>query len=209
MKKNLTGLMIWGILFGYMEAAVVVYLREIYYAEGFTFPVVAMAEPVMLTELLREAATLFIMWATVSLTYRRTQSRFAAFFLLFGVWDIFYYLFLKLLLNWPESLGTWDILFLIPLPWAGPVWAPLLVSVGFVWATVIVLKYNHQNRFIAFDRKFILLELFAATIIILSFIIPGTAVIDQDIPTHFPLYLFLSGFLLGSGVFLYYLYRFR
>lgn len=201
--------MLWGVLFGYMEAAVVVYLREIYYPEGFAFPVADIAGPIMLTELFREAATLFIMWATVSLIYRRTQSRFAAFFLLFGVWDIFYYLFLKLLLNWPESLGTWDILFLIPLPWAGPVWAPLLVSVGFVWAAVIVLKFNHQNRFIAFDRKFILLELFAATIIILSFIIPGTAVIDQDIPTHFPLYLFLSGFLFGSGVFLYDLYHFR
>lgn len=209
MNKSLVWLVLWGVLFGYMEAAVVVYLREIYYPQGFAFPLVGIEEHVMLTELLREAATLFIMWATVSLAYQKVQSRFAAFFLLFGIWDIFYYIFLKLLLNWPESLETWDILFLIPLPWAGPVWAPMLVSIGFILTALIVLQENHQNRFIPFDWKFILLEISAAVIIIISFIIPAHAVIEQSVPTYFPHYLFLFGFLLGLGAFFYYVFRFR
>ena len=206
MTKQLFWLMVWGAVFGYLEAAVVVYMREIYYPEGFTFPLVLITDPIMLTEVLREAATLLIMWATVCLAYQRLQSRFAAFFVLFGVWDIFYYLFLKLLLDWPESLGTWDILFLIPAPWVGPVWAPILVSVGLIYAGTAILIRNHKNYFLHLDRRFILLELFAALLIIISFIIPGLSVFEQSLPSHFPWHLFLAGLLTGIAVFLYYFY---
>ena len=206
MTKQLFWLMVWGAVFGYLEAAIVVYIRELYYPEGFTFPLVIINGRIMLTEVLREAATLLIMWATVCLAYQRLQSRFAAFVILFGVWDIFYYLFLKLLLDWPESLGTLDILFLIPAPWVGPVWAPILVSIGFIYAGTAILVRNHQNRFLHFDRSFTLLELLAALLIIVSFVIPGSSVLEQSLPTRFPWYLFLTGFLTGIGVFLYYFY---
>ena len=206
MTKQLFWLMVWGVAFGYIEASVVVYLREIYYPEGFAFPVVIIQDRIMLTEVLREAATLIIIWATVCLTYKRLQSRIAAFIVLFGIWDIFYYIFLKLLLNWPESLGTYDILFLIPAPWVGPVWSPVLVSIGFIYAGTAILIRNHQNHFLHFGKVFILLELFAVLLIIVSFIIPGSSVIEQSLPTHFPWYLFLIGFLTGIGVFLYYFY---
>lgn len=207
MKKNLFLLMIWGITFGYMEAAVVVYLRELYYPEGFVLTIVMMQGHIMLTEVLREAATLLIMWATVCLVYKRLQSRVAAFVILFGIWDIFYYIFLKLLLDWPDSLNTWDILFLIPVPWVGPVWAPVLVSIGFVYAGTVILIQNHKKHFLHFDSVFILLEIFSALLIIISFIIPGRSVILQSLPTYFPWYLFFIGFLIGISVFLYYFYR--
>jgi len=207
MTKHLFYLMIWGVVFGYMEAAVVVYLREIYYPEGFAFPLVIIQGRIMLTEVLREAATLLIMWATVCLAYKRLQSRVAAFVILFGVWDIFYYIFLKLLLDWPENLGTWDILFLIPAPWVGPVWAPVLVSIAFIYAGTAILMHNHQNHFLHFGRGFILLELLSALFIIVSFIIPGSSGLEQNLPSHFPWSLFLTGFLMGMGIFLYYFYR--
>ena len=63
----------------------------------------------------------------------------AGFMIAFGVWDIFYYVFLKLLLGWPASLWTWDILFLLPVPWVGPVIAPVLVSLSMIAAGVVVL----------------------------------------------------------------------
>ena len=207
MLKQLLWLIVWGVVFGYMEAAVVVYLREIYYPEGFTFPLVMIENRILLTEVLREAATLLIIWATVTLAYKRLQSRFAAFFLLFGVWDIFYYIFLKLLLDWPESIHTWDILFLIPAAWVGPVWAPLLVSIGFIYAGTTILFHNHQNSFFHLNRRFILLELFSALLIILSFMIHGSTILEEDTPIHFPWTLFLTGFLIGLAVFLYYIYR--
>jgi len=187
-----------------MEAAVVVYLRRIYYPEGFAFSLVNMQNRIMLTEVLREAATLLILWATACLAYKRLQSRFAVFFVLFGLWDIFYYIFLKLLLHWPESMNTWDILFLIPSPWIGPVSAPVLVSLGFIYSGMAILIRNHQNHFFQFGKYFILFELIAALLIIISFIIPGLSVIEQSLPIHFPWYLFLIGFLTGIGVFLYY-----
>lgn len=206
MAKHLFWLMVWSIVFGYMEAAVVVYLREIYYPEGLTFPLVIMDGRILLTEVLREAATLLIMWATVYLVYKRLQSRIAAFVLLFGVWDVFYYIFLKLLIDWPESLNTYDILFLIPTPWIGPVWAPVLVSIGFIYAGIAILIRNHQSQFFHFGRGFILIELFAALLIIVSFVIPGSSVQGQNLQIHFPWYLFLMGFLIGISVFLYYFY---
>jgi hypothetical protein len=207
MKKTLLFLAVWGVLFGYIEAAIVVYLRTIYYPDGFSFPLMLIDQPILLTELFREATTLLILWTTAILAYQRRQSRFAAFFLLFGIWDIFYYVFLKLLLNWPQSFETWDILFLIPLPWIGPVWAPVLVSVGFIFFGTLVLVLNAKNRFLRVNGKFMQLESFAALAIILSFILPGTAVIGQKVPTYFPVYLFLFGFLLGTGTLLYYFYR--
>ncbi len=202
--KHIVGLTIWGIAFGYMEAAVVVYLRVLYYPEGFAFPLKTMSQSVLLTEIGREAATLIIMAATAMLAYRRQQQRVAAFFFLFGIWDIFYYLFLKLLLDWPSSLDTWDILFLIPLPWAGPVWAPSLVASAFVLLTLPILLTRHPYRF---GQGFLLLETVAALLIVMSFILPGCGGIDRHQPDFFPWPLFWSGFLLGTGTFIAVLYR--
>jgi len=206
MLIQLFWLLVWGTAFGYLEAAVVVYLREIYYPEGFAFSLVMIEHRILLTEVLREAVTLLMIWTTVTLAYKRLQSRFAAFFLLFGVWDIFYYFFLKLLLHWPESIETWDILFLIPSPWVAPIWAPLLVSIGFIYAGLTILFHNHQNHFFHFNRWFILLELFSAFLIVLSFIISGSAILEQNTPADFPWRLFLTGFLVGLAVFIYYMY---
>ena len=121
--KQFFWLMAWGVAFAYIEASVVVYLRKIYYPEGFAFPVVIAQNSIIIVEVFRELATLVILWATAALAYTRVQSRLGAFMVLFGIWDIFYYLFLKLVLNWPQGLESWDILFLFPLPWVGPVWA--------------------------------------------------------------------------------------
>lgn len=207
MSGQLAWLAVWGIMFGFMEAAVVVYLRAIYYPEGFTFPLTVVTSYVMVTEVVREAATLVIMWATVSLAYERLQSRFAAFMVLFGVWDIFYYVFLKLILDWPEALTTWDILFLIPVPWVGPVWAPVLVSAGLIYVGTELLLLNRKRRFIPVSRGFVMLEVLAGAVIIVSFAIPGTCVTQMRAPEYFPWYLFMVGFIVGLSAFLFRLHR--
>lgn len=71
---------------------------------------------------------------------RNFSERVAAFAVVFGLWDISFYAFLKLLIQWPESLSTWDILFLIPLPWVGPVWAPILVSLTMIVCGLVSLR---------------------------------------------------------------------
>jgi len=88
-------------------------------------------------ELWREAATL-VMLATVGLLAGRTWRRRAGYAAIaFGVWDIFYYVFLRLITGWPKTLFDWDILFLLPLPWWGPVLAPVSIAVVMVlWGTL-------------------------------------------------------------------------
>jgi hypothetical protein len=121
-------LTVFSIAMAYMESAVVVYLREIYYPGGFAFPLSPMAPAAIRTEMLREFATLIMLVSVTGVAARRFRVRLALFMYCFGVWDIFYYVWLKVLLGWPPSLMTWDILFLIPVVWAGPVLAPLIVS---------------------------------------------------------------------------------
>lgn len=115
----------------YVEAAAVLYLRTLY---GGIDPVGPRAAPfethasLLWVELGREAATM-VMLATVGwLAGRGAIGRFGAFLAAFGAWDIGYYLFLRLLTGWPPSFLAPDILFLIPLPWWGPVGAPMLIA---------------------------------------------------------------------------------
>lgn len=130
---------IFSIAMGYLESAVVVYIREIYYPEGFAFPLKMMSERVMITELFRELATLVMLAGIGILAGRSRLERFGFFLLSFGVWDIFYYIFLYALIGWPESLFTWDILFLLPTTWVGPVLAPcinastMVIFGGLIW----------------------------------------------------------------------------
>jgi hypothetical protein len=79
-------------------------------------------------ELVREAATLIMLSTLGALAGWTWRTRAAYTAIAFGVWDLFYYLFLKVISDWPTSLFDWDILFLIPLPWWGPVLAPVCIA---------------------------------------------------------------------------------
>jgi hypothetical protein len=125
---------------GYLEAAVVVYLREIYYPAGFHFPITIITGKIVVVELLRELSTIIMLAVPAALAARGFYARLAAFSLMFGVWDIVYYVSLKAVLDWPASLMTWDILFLIPVPWVGPVAAPCAVSICLIAGGLIVLR---------------------------------------------------------------------
>jgi hypothetical protein len=46
--------------------------------------------------------------------------------------------FLRVMCGWPASLLDWDVLFLLPLPWWGPVLAPVSIAVlMIVWGTSV------------------------------------------------------------------------
>ena len=196
--RRLFWLFIFAVAMAQLEASVVVYLRALYYPEGFAFPIKVIPGHIAWVEIARESATLVMILSVAWLTTRDPWRRFAAFLFIFAVWDIFYYAWLWVMLAWPPSLFTEDILFLTPMPWVGPVWAPVAVSTGMIWAGVVILARNEQERPLDLNRRFMLLEVAAGFTIIVSFLIPGRAVIDQTIPEHFPWYLFLIG--LGSGL---------
>jgi len=127
-------LLLFGAAMAYVEATVVVYLRELYYSEGFTFPLRVFPDKLILIEIAREAATIIMLTAVAGLIARKPWDRFGYFIVLFGIWDIFYYVWLKITLDWPSGPTDWDILFLIPVPWIGPVIAPVLVSIVMIIA---------------------------------------------------------------------------
>jgi hypothetical protein len=126
---KLLWLTLFAIAMAYVESAVVVYLRAIFHPEGFIFPLKAFNDYKIKVEVFREVATLVMLLTVAHLAGRNIQERFASLMLTFGVWDIFYYVWLKVLIDWPVSLLDWDILFLIPLPWIGPVIAPVSIAV--------------------------------------------------------------------------------
>jgi hypothetical protein len=133
------------VAFGMVESAVVIYLRELYYPKGFQFPLQITSNLIAVTEVFREAATILMLAAIGMLAGKNPPERFAWFIYSFAIWDISYYLFLYLLTGWPVSLSEWDILFLIPIIWAGPVWAPLLLSVLMILLAFCIRFSSGQN----------------------------------------------------------------
>ena len=112
--NTLVWITIFAVCMGIFESAIVIYIRELYYPSGFGFPLVPIEPKIAITELLRELASLFMLLSVGVLVGKNLSQRFAWFIYTFAVWDIVYYVFLYLILQWPESLLTWDILFLIP-----------------------------------------------------------------------------------------------
>lgn len=140
MGRKRVWISLFGITMAYFEAAVVVYLRTIAYPEGFQFPLESVPIRVALTEIGREAASLAMIWAVAALAGRGRRERFAVFLVVFGIWDIGYYLWLKVLLGWPASLFTWDVLFLIPVVWSAPVLAPVMTAGVMILVGWVLLK---------------------------------------------------------------------
>lgn len=138
--KKFFALSAFAIAFAFVESSVVVYLRALYYPEGFFFPLKVLPSEHLSVELAREAATVVMLASVGILAGEKAWNKFAYFIIVFGVWDIFYYVWLKVLLDWPQSLTEWDVLFLIPLPWIAPVIAPVLISIFLIIAGILIVR---------------------------------------------------------------------
>src|SRR5262245_53620392 len=136
---------VYAIAMALVEAAVVVYLRSMYPGGE---PIAALNSVVTTKfigiELAREAATMVMLVAVAALAARGAWERFLYFSFAFGAWDIFYYVWLWVYLRWPTSLLTWDVLFLIPVPWIAPVLAPVVVSIGLIGGALWLLMSGRQ-----------------------------------------------------------------
>ncbi len=205
--KRLLIVIIFSVAFGYIEATVVVYLRAIFHPDGFAFPLETFGlsplwKRLLLIEIGREASTVVIMLTGAWLFGWNLRQRFAYFLMIFAVWDIFYYVWLKALLGWPASIMDWDILFLIPTVWASPVLCPLLVSVAmFVFAVVIFYRDSYSVPI-----KVTVLDWFgfiiASIIIVVSFCVAGLHVTEPDFQAYFYWPLFALGYITAIAFFL-------
>ena len=149
--------LIFAVAFAWVESSVVVYLREIYYEGGFNFPIVTdwqhgklVIDNLMKIELGRELATIVMLAAIGCTAGRNGWQKFSFFMIAFGIWDIFYYIWLRVMIAWPDSLMTWDLLFLIPLPWVGPVITPVLIALAMTTAGTLIVYFDVKGYRIGF-----------------------------------------------------------
>ena len=185
MGRRVTWLTIYAVGMAYVESAVVVYLRALYYPHGFDFPLAPMPPGMLAIEVGREAATLFMLLGVAALAGADRWERFLAFSLSFGVWDIFYYAWLWMFVRWPPSLFTWDILFLIPVPWTGPVLAPALVSGALVAGSLLLLRLKAQGAKLAFSAPVWTMAVAGGLLVLGAFVIDFTSVLRQTVPPPF------------------------
>ena len=207
MLKRFVIVIIFGIAFGYIEAAVVVYLREIFHPNGFNFPLtdfgtILQQKTILLTEIGREAATIVLIITGSWLFGKNIRQRIAYFLTIFAIWDIFYYIWLKVLIGWPASIMDWDILFLIPLSWASPVLYPIIISTMMLVFAMMILYSDSRGK--SFKTSFFdwLAYLSAAVIVVVSFCIPGLHIQQEDFDSYFYKPLFAAGCLLAAATFL-------
>jgi hypothetical protein len=136
------GVVCYAVAMAWVESAVVLYLRTLTQQfDPYAPDELPLPPGLVRAEVVRELATLIMLGSVGWLAGQTWRSRAALALVAFGVWDIFYYVFLVPLTGWPRSLWDWDILFLLPLPWWGPVLAPVsLASLMIAGGTLVTLR---------------------------------------------------------------------
>jgi hypothetical protein len=172
----------YAVAMAHVEAALVIYLRRLYYADDplALFPLELMPYPDLAIELARELATI-VMIASVAFLHAKQGIRvFAAFLYVFGVWDLAYYGWLKLMLGWPTSWLEWDVLFLVPWPWLGPWIAPALVAALFVGGGARLLLAPAAAEWPT--RTATVAVIAGSAIMVGTFLLPGWPLVTGDVP---------------------------
>jgi hypothetical protein len=214
-RINWTWVVIFSIAFAWVESSVVVYLREIYFDGGFSFPLTIkweggkhVVDPLVRIEFVREIATIIIFIAVAWITGKNKFQKFCFFMIAFGMWDIFYYIWLFVMVGWPESLMTWDLLFYVPLPWVGPVITPILIAITMVVAGSLIIYFDEKGYEIRWRWYDMGIELICALIMIIAFCwdwknilqIPGE-IKRSGFPNPFAWWLYLPGYLFSITYF--------
>lgn len=189
---------IYAAAMAWVESAVVYYLRSmidrIEPYQTNPLPQVGGFAPV---ELIREFATMVMLAAVGALAGRTRRARAGYTIIAFGVWDVFYYVFLKLMCGWPRSVWSWDILFLLPLPWWGPVLAPVLIALlMIVWGTLASQFEPHppvahwNGRVWALNAAGVFLALYLFMFDSINALPRGVAAVRRTLPHQFNWMLF-------------------
>ncbi len=207
---------VFAIAFAWVESAVVVYLRKIFFDGVFRFPLLVrwedgrhIVDPLVRIEFGREIATVIMLVAVSWVAGKNRIQRFCFFIIAFGIWDIFYYLWLYVMVGWPRSLMTWDLLFYVPLPWVGPVIAPLAISLVMAAGGSLMIYYEKKGCDIRLKWYDMAVELGCGLLMIAAFCwdwkniiqIPGD-IKRTGIPNPFAWWLFLPAYLFSIVYFI-------
>ncbi len=197
----------YAIAMAYLESAAVLYLRTIYGGVDPAGPRRPPFDPLpefVWLEIGREAATMIMLAAVAWLGGRGLAGRLGAFALAMGIWEIFYYLFLRLFVGWPSSLLSPDVLFLIPLPWWGPVFSPVLIAAIMVAAGGTAMARERGDGLPRPDAAAVLLVLGGVCVCLMAFMLDALRALAGGIEaaymvrgSEFPWLLYLAGLALA------------
>ena len=191
----------FGVAMGFLEAAVVVYLRA---ALGIVPANVPAHDPATLgtfeaIEVARELATLVMIGAIGWLAGRTRLERLAWAAVVFGTWDIVYYLGLRGAVGWPSSFDTWDVLFLVPVAWVGPVWAPIVVSAALIAFGLAAARHLRVGRPVVAGPVRTIGALAGGSLVILSFLVDTNRVLAGDSAAWTGWWIFWAGMALATA----------
>lgn len=207
--KQVPLVIIWAVAFAYVESSVVEYLRALYHplsTGGFQFPLPTLHdlrmmgpehERRLIIELGREFSTLIMPACVGLMAGKNARESWAHFLIAFGVWDIFYYIWLRIFIDWPQSLMTWDLLFLLPVPWVSPVTAPVLISLVMIASGITILLCESRNKPLRTRPFDWVIFTLGGVIVIVSFCWDYRVVMNGGIPLSFPWAIFLIGLIVG------------
>lgn len=203
--KKFIALLVFGIFMANVEATVVIYLRKLYYPEGFRFPLKVISFDIVKIELIREISTIIMLFGIAYLSANSLIERFFYFIYTFGIWDIFYYLWLKLFLNWPLTFFDDDLLFLIPVPWISPVIAPVCISLCLIIFSLISISYKEKGFALKINIPSILIGVFGVILILFSFMYDFDARANSKSPVCFLYSVFFLGLIFIIAGFVYFI----
>ena len=167
----------------YVESATVVYIRRIYGISDLLLDIPAFDPVLAPIEIGRELATLIMLLAVGYAVGKSLQTRVSYTFIIFGVWDIFYYIWLRCFIGWPNSLFETDLLFLIPLPWWGPVIAPMLIACLMVAGGILAVISEDEGHKIKFSVPDWTTLIVGVLIMLYSFMEGALAIMPADVET--------------------------
>ena len=196
---------LYAVAMGYAEAAVVAYLREARGIDDLLRDLPTQFDRLAAIEVGREAATVVMLLSVGWMAGRMLQDRLGFFVFAFGLWDIAYYFWLALFEGWPRSPLDWDVLFLIPVPWWGPVLAPALIAAvmcvggaAAVWGADTGVRWRLTRTNAAVAAAGVAIVLYTFTADGLGRIPDGVDAVARTRPSDFEWPLFALGFLVMS-----------
>jgi hypothetical protein len=148
-------------------------------------------------EMGRELATLVMLAAVGIAVGRSWLERLAWCAVAFGAWDLAYYGWLYVFTGWPPALETWDVLFLLPLPWVGPVWAPMAVSLALVGVGATAARRLGRGEPLGIARWQPAAGIAGGLIVIVSFMLDAPNILAGGAPTAFAWLPFIAGLALA------------
>ena len=178
-KTRLISVILFAIAMGLLEAICVVYIRQIIFPPDGNIANTPISDFNFTLEAIRESMTIIMITTLSILAAFNWRTRLAMFFLAFGIWDIFYYVGLKIFLDWPATIMDWDTLFLIPVAWYSPIIVPVLISTYFIIGSIFIILHESNGTNLRFNFTVVILQFLGFAVWFYSFV-NNSAMISEN-----------------------------